>query len=148
MINAAQYREIVSVETEIELSSTDAATSAAQQATLRAAQLHSSGRYTARLRGRDGGAYEVHVLLFQDEAAAQAYWSNSHRASALAQTQPLEAGDAAWMQAIGEERGAPFTRAALRSGRAVYEIRARGAQARVPAFVQHLGLHARDVLGR
>lgn len=84
---------------------------------LRAARMVSAGHYHYRVLGPPGAALKAHIMLFVDEAAARAHWQTRHQPESLALTQPLAAGDEAW---ILDGR-----MSALRVGRAIIELRSR-----------------------
>lgn len=103
-------------------------------------QLLSAGRYAYHLGPPDGGVLKVTVLLFADRTAAQAHWERMHRAEALATTAPLDAGDSGWI--YRDEL------AATRAGRAIYEVRARGAAGRLAEFTRACARKAARELAR
>lgn len=88
----------------------------------------SAGRFVYNLGPPDGGEFKVKVLLFKDEASAQAYWQGMHRAEALAATTPLDAGDQGWIYRN--------EMAATRAGRGIFEIKARGGKGRLADFTK------------
>ena len=148
LLGAREYADIVSVETLLELNDSAQVPATVETAPLRQIGLRSTGRYKVNLRGPNGGAYKIHVMLFTDAAAAEKHWGQLHRASALAQTQALQAGDAAWIYYGQIERNAMESQAALRRDRVLIEIRARGASQRLADFVKRSAAHVDEVLQR
>lgn len=144
MLSAAEFPRIASIEPQMEIG--DEPGSDANADSLRPYGVHSAARYRYHLRGPDGGVYKVHILLFADEAAAVKDWQTRHRPEALAQTQPLSLdgpGDA-WIYP-NPEKG---ELAEVRVGRAVVEIKARGAATQLAAFSRAMAAHAAKRLKR
>ena len=129
---AGDFRGIVRIETLSYVA--DAAPAAGEPGLL------SAGRYAYHLGPPHGGVLKVTVLLFSDAAATQAHWQRMHRPEALAATTPLDAGDAGWIYRDDM--------AATRVGRAIYEIRARGAAGQLEDFARACARKAARELGR
>lgn len=146
VLSAREFADIVSVEPLLEINDSAQVAATVETAPLRQIGLLSTGRYKVNLRGPNGGAYKIHVMLFRDAAAAAKHWGQLHRASALAQTQALQAGDAAWIYYGQIERNAMESQAALRRDRVLIEIRARGASQRLADFVKRSAEHVDEVL--
>lgn len=148
MLDSSRFAAIASIETVLEAGTDQQQTSAADAQQLRQLGIHSFGRYRYHLRAPDGGVYKVHILLFTDTASAVQHWQQRHHAEALATTRPLPLGEKldtqgeAWIYP-NAERG---EMASLRIGRAVIEIRARGAATVLAPFSRAIAAHTARVL--
>ncbi len=146
MLTPKDFAAIASIETVMEIDDDPKAAEGPANEDMRQFGIISSGRYRYHLKAPDGGVYKVHIVLFANEARAVKDWQGRHRPEALAATSPLP------LDKVRDSEGWIYPSAgkgemsAVRVGRAVIEIQARGAPAALAPFSRAIAKHASGVL--
>lgn len=140
LLAAGDFPGLVRVEPVISVSDPGGDAAGPEALALRAQGMRSAARVEYHLRAPGGAVIRAHLMLFVDPPAAEAHWRGRHHRDALAGTQALAIGEAAWT-AGGKE-------AELRAGPVVIVLQSREPYARLEDFARVSLAHAQERLRR